>query len=488
MVAAVVSGIVVSGVAPGFGQDDWQTATLDSLTARLDAQAAEIRQLQHQLDRRNLASGPPSIHRPVNPWVAMDDISAGDAWHTASHATTATEVDGPSFFADYDNGFAIRPFRPDRHPFELKVNGWIQFRHHGFARDVTSWTDNAGVTRQVRNRNAFDVERGRLILSGFALDQRLTYFLHLDGDTDGGHAVDFFDYWWAWEFSDRFQLQMGKRKVPASRQWLLTARSTRFVERPLANDFFRPDRTVGLFGIGRVGDRGHYEVMVGNGYQSANVPNSATDDQWTFAATNYFDLLGNYGGQIVDYDNTCDPRLRIGHSIVYSPNTSESVGVPLEETAFLRLADGTRLTQAGALAPRVTVSEYDLYLYGVDLAMKWRGWSLNAEAFFRWIEQIRGNGPLPVTDLLQRGFYVEGGHFIIPQTLDWNVRYSQVSGLFGDASEYAAGFNWYPLDTANMKISFDVTLLDGSPLQNTASDILVGDDGILVRTQFQAEF
>jgi hypothetical protein len=63
-----------------------------------------------------------------------------------------------------------------------------------------------------------------------------------------------------------------------------------------------------------------------------------------------------------------------------------------------------------------------------------------------------------------------------------------VSGLFGDASEYAAGFNWYPLDTSDLKISFDVTTLDGSPLQSTSSNILVGDDGMLYRTQVQAEF
>ena len=39
-----------------------------------------------------------------------------------------------------------------------------------------------------------------------------------------------------------------------------------------------------------------------------------------------------------------------------------------------------------------------------------------------------------------------------------------------------------------MKVSFDVTVLDGSPLNNNSSDILVGDDGVLFRTQFQAEF
>ena len=90
---------------------------------------------------------------------------------------------------------------------------------------MDSWTDNAGITRPVKNRNAFDIERARLNFLGTALDPRLTYFYQLDGDSDGRHTVDFFDYWWAWKVSDRFRLQFGKRKVSAasilhSRAWL----------------------------------------------------------------------------------------------------------------------------------------------------------------------------------------------------------------------------------------------------------------------------
>lgn len=471
-IAAVVCPTTSGSLVLG---QDVDSETVRDLTKRLDAQEAEIKDL-----RRLLESGPKVRRLPLVAEECRQPSCEEESDDSQFHAL--------DFFADYDSGFVIRPFCPEENPYELIVNGWIQFRHHGFARDVDSWTDNAGVTRPVRNRNAFDIERGRLIFSGYAVDKRLTYFLQLDGDTDGGHEVDFFDYWWAWEFSDRFQVQMGKRKVPASRQWLLTARRTRFVDRPMANDFFRPDRTVGVFGVGRIAESGHYEVMVGNGYNTANIPNAGTDDRLTFAADNYFDPLGGFGSQIVDYDWTCRPLVRIGHSFVYSPNAADSLGVPLPETDFIRLTDGTRLTQTGALAPGVTVSEFDIVFYGVDAAVKWRGWSMNAEVFLRWIEDIRGNGAIPVTELFQRGYYVEGGRFIVPKKFDVNFRYSQISGLFGDASEYAAGFNWYPLESHKVKISFDVTQLDRSPLNNTTSDILVGDDGTLFRTQFQAEF
>ncbi len=395
-----------------------------------------------------------------------------------------------SYFATYDKGFAILPYDKKKTPFDLKINGWIQFRQHGFARDVDSWTDNAGVTRTVQNRNAFDIERARLSFKGTAVDPRLTYFLQLDGDTDGRHGVDFFDYWWAWKFSDRLNVQFGKRKVSASRQWLLGARRTRFIDRPMANDFFRPDRTVGIWARGKVGETGSYEAMIGNGYRTSNLPNNTTDDQLTYAFSQHFDPNGDYGGQLVDFDYTCDaPLIRLGHSFVYSPTTSEELGNPLAETDFIRLADGTRLNQVGALTPGVTVSGVDVFYYGVDAAAKWRGWSFNSEVFLRWLENFESDGALPVDSLMQRGFYVEGGRFIVPQKLDVNLRYSEVAGLLGGGSEYAAGLNWYPLEqNYKLKCSFDVSVFDGSPLNNSSSDILVGDDGTLFRLQIQAEY
>lgn len=493
---AAAIGTFASFASPATAQDN--DAAIAELQHRLHVQAEQIHDLQQRLDggdparqdRSPFGVFPDASDASCMPGdIVRLPLTTEEEFHPSCVASGAEKAFHTlNFYADYDNGFRVRPFAPSKHPFELKVNGWIQFRYHGFARDVSSWTDNAGVTRPVRNRSALDIERGRLVLSGYAVDERLTYFLQLDGDTDGGHTVDFFDYWWGWQASDAFRLEVGKRKVPASRQWLLTARSTRLIDRPMANDFFRPDRTIGIFGVGTFGDTGHYEVMLGNSYRSANLPNSSVDDQFTLAATQYLDSFGPYGSQVVDFDGSRELLLRVGHSFVFAPQASDQLGMPLDEANFVRLSDGTRLTQTGALAAGATVSEYDIFFYGVDAAFKWRGWSLNTEAFLRWIEDIAADAPIPNSGLEQFGFYVEGGCFLIPQTLDVNLRYSQVSGEYGDASEYAAGCNWYPMAKPQLKLSFDITSLDGSPLRNTASDILAGDDGVLFRTQFQSEF
>ncbi|KLU06535.1 putative transmembrane protein [Rhodopirellula islandica] len=466
-------------------------SVLSELQSQLDAQQARIEELQSRLE---IAEAPFGLLADEDDggctpgMIERVALAAEQPLQTTCDGTEAKAFRTLDYYADYDRGFVIRPFDQKKHPFDVTFNGWAQFRHHSFVTQSDSWTDNAGVTRSKGDRNAFDIERARLAIRGHVIDPRLSYFVQVDGDTDGGHMLDFFDYFWAWQATDRFQIQMGKRKVTASRQWLLGARHTRFADRPMANDFFRPDRTVGLFGIGEFAQHGHYQVMVGNGYRTANLPNSATDNRFTFAATSYVDPAGDFGSQIVDFQNTSAALWRLGHSAVYSPLAAQPSGGSYDEANFVRLSDGTRLTQTGAVTPGVSISEFDVWLYGVDFAWKRRGWSLTSEVFLRWVTDLQGDGAISNDELFQHGYYVEGGKFLVAKKLDLNLRYSRVDGDYGAANEYAVGMNWYPLSKSSLKVTFDVTQLDGSPLQNTASDILVGDNGTLFRTQFQAEF
>ena len=390
--------------------------------------------------------------------------------------------------ADYKKGFLISPLDPKRDKFQLKINGWIQFRHSAFIRNQETWTDNAGVTREIRNRNHFDLERGRLAFSGYAIDPRLTYFLQLDGDTDGREVVDFFDYWWAWKFDDSLRVQAGKRKVAASRRWLMGARDSRLVDRPIATDFFRPDRTIGIWANGNFDETIFYDLNIGNGFRTAARNSLEIDDKLSFAATGWWDVAGPFGKTITDHALSQETLIRIGHSFAFAPQAGTSLGEPLRESTFLRLADGTLLSDPGALAPGVTVSKSDILLYTVDFGWKDNGWSFSAEGYFRWLRNLAGDGPLPTESIQQTGFFVELGSVINPNYSDWNIRYSEIRGDFGSGSESAAGINFYPLGKPSVKLTFDVSYFDGSPLNNTATGIAAGDSGVLLRTQFQAQF
>jgi hypothetical protein len=60
-------------------------------------------------------------------------------------------------------------------PFARALDGFIQARWLELARDVTEWTDSAGVTRPVRNENEFNINRFLISLSGSVGGEQVAY-------------------------------------------------------------------------------------------------------------------------------------------------------------------------------------------------------------------------------------------------------------------------------------------------------------------------
>ena len=179
--------------------------------------------------------------------------------------------------------------------------------------------------------------------------------------------------------------------------------------------------------------------------------------------------------------------IRVGNSFTHASQKPFDDGTIRAEQMFARLSDGTVLTESGALAPGVIVNEFDTYLYAVDLAAKYRGWSAHGEYFFRWLNDFSTDGgAIPYTDLYDDGFYVDVGVMLIKQKLELVGRISAVDGFFGDAREYAAGINLYINGDHSNKLSFDASVLDGNPASNSSPNYRVGQDGVLFRMQWQA--
>lgn len=394
----------------------------------------------------------------------------------------------PLFYADYDDGFAIRPFDKEKTPFALRINGRMQFRHTVFLRDASEWTDNAGEVRPIRNRNGFEIERGRLAFRGFFLDPNLQFYFNLDSDTDDSHRVIFHDFWINYAFGRAFDLHLGKAFVPGSRDWLNGSSRTRFSDRSMATTFFRPDRSLGIWAIGEPVDQLFYRIMIGNGFSTSDLTPAEIDTHFVYSGS-FWASLGDYGKGYSDLAWHGQAAARIGNSFTFARSgRRDDSEVPLAESNFVRLSDGTRLTQPDALASGVTVERFDVYLYAADAAFKYRGFSANGEYFFRWVEGIRGDDELQKARFFDHGFYAAIGYFVVAERLEINARVSQIFGEHGDAQEYAGGINWFVDGTHLWKLTLDVAWLNRNAASNSGPNLRAGDDGVMVRSQLQAGF
>ena len=424
----------------------------------------------------------------------LSSFKEDEAMESAEQKKAAEEAKKkePKYIATYDKGFVFKPVDPKKTPFELRVNGRMQFRYNGFDRDRTTYPTLAGPVL-VENRNDFEIERGRLEFSGFMFEENLQYYINIDSDTDDQHRAIFHDFWVNYKFDDAFNLFAGKAFVPGSRDWLSGSTRTHLADRSMANSFFRPDRSIGLWAEGEVADGVFYRAMLANGFNTQDLRASTSpheiDNSLAYAVSSYWDVFGDYGKGYADINHSCDLLARIGHSFTYAPNHGQDnlAGTRAEESTF-RLSDGSLLTANGVLGPGAQVRDFDVYLYAIDAAFKYQGWSMNGEYYFRWIDDLHATAPISTTELYDDGFYVDLGKMIMPKKVELVGRVSTVDGAFGDSWEYAGGTNLYLNGDHSHKITIDAAVLDGSPTSASSPNYEVGQDGVLYRMQYQVAF
>ena len=390
----------------------------------------------------------------------------------------------------YDNGFVIAPEDFSASPFALKVNNQNQFRYSGFARGADSWTDSAGTVRTIANTSNFLIPRGRLILSGKAFFPELSYLLNIDYNTVGSFPIGFRAYALSYRFGPELELSVGQNKVPGSREWLGSA----FVgqegpDRSMATTFFRPSLSQGIWITGEPVEGLHYHAMLSNGFNTLNVATSRLDNRFCWSGSVWWEPWGEFGPSYPDIEAHEQLVTRLGGSYTFDVGAGSQANSGAPENSAIRLSDGTLLTQTGAFAPGVTLQRFDLSLAAIDLAFKYRGWSLSTEMYAQDLLGLVGDGPLPFRSTQAYGGVLQGGYFLIPQKVEVYSRTSFVTGHYGSGTELAGGFNWFPLKGRNnLRFTFDTDWLNHNPAEQNRTGFVAGQSGVLVRAQISTSF
>ena len=368
--------------------------------------------------------------------------------------------------------------------FRMRIGSWGQLRHNFF--------DSQGPNL---DQNDFDLERVRLVFDGHAFNSSFGYFFQLDGDSDVGEVVDLLDYYVTYDFGrdlfcwdeGKLALRLGKWKIGFNRAREESGTRMQFSDRSMASVLFDFDRSLG---VGLLGDLGplDWQVAVGNGIDTGGFRTSrAGDSDRNMALATRVNWLvsGDWGSDgHPDLDWRCTPAIRLGTGFTYTRHDLEGA----REFPF------PRVTDSGATIDTVlpaSVTAYNLLMHAADLNMKYRGFSFIYEYYFRHLSGFSGAA---VPDLFDHGYWAEAGYFIVPEHVQVIARHSRIVGNSGSlgvvdrsADEVAGGVVIYAR-RHNLKLTFDVTKLNGAPVNDPALNIRAGDAGWLYRTQFQWKF
>jgi hypothetical protein len=173
---------------------------------------------------------------------------------------------------------------------------------------------------------------------------------------------------------------------------------------------------------------------------------------------------------------------RFGVSATWSPEQRyQDASSETSKNTTLKLADSVNLFETGALADGVTVLNADYQILGLDAGVKYRGFFLQGEYFFRTLEGFEADGLLPVRKIEDEGFYIQSSFYPIPTKLEAYTATSQIVGDdnagFDDSSEWIFGLNYYLADTRNHRVNLQYINVDKSPVSSTFGYYVGGQKG-----------
>src|SRR5215510_9734762 len=377
---------------------------------------------------------------------------------------------------------------------ELSVSGYALVRYINQMPPEQTYVDHLGNTHAVDARNDLFPHRIIVFLKGWVGNPRLIYniIFWTVNTTDQKAIFAVLGY----QFHEKFSVYAGINGSPGTRSLQGSHPYWLGHDRVMADEFFRPYFSNGVWVQGKLLPGFWYNAMAANNSSALGITASELDRRlttgasvWWMPTTKEFGPRGAYG----DWEHHEQLATRIG---VSSTNTKEQrftepdTGVPGNTT--IKLADGLNVFDPGALAPGVTVQNVDYQLLSFDAGAKYHGIFLQTEIYTRWLNDFEADGPLPVSTIVDHGFFIQGSFFPVKKKLELYGATSQIFGDkdagFSNSSEYLAGLNFYPADTRNHRLNVQVINVNHSPVSSTFGYYTGGQNGTTVSVGFSVFF
>ncbi len=351
---------------------------------------------------------------------------------------------------------------------ELNLSGYMAVRYLNQLPGQQSATDHLGRPVPIDPRQDFQFHRVMLFSQGWLFSPKFQYttFLWTVQDTNQvavGGAL-YYDFGKFMNFGAGWNAYPGTLSLQGSHPYWLS------YDRVMADEFFRPYFSQGIFAKGNILSRLEYRWMVGNNNSNLDVPAAKLDrDLSAGGAITWLPSTGEFGprGAFSDYEGHQQLATRFNLAYTYSPEERQaSLGTPAANTT-LRLSDSLNVFDTGALAPGVTVEKAHYQLLSLGAGMKYHGLFLQGEGYGRRLDNFVADGKLPVGVVRDFGFYVQLGYMVVPKRIELYGATSYIFGQYGHPKEFIVGGNYYPWNTRNARLNIQLINVDHSPVSST---------------------
>jgi hypothetical protein len=466
-----------------------ENAAVRELLRKMEEQQKTLLEQVDRLQRRLDGSAAPEASVTAQP-VVTPTTGDGSAPAANTASNTPPAVTNPASASAqaaaperYQQGIIIWKTPDDaKVPFLLNFNVNTQLRYLNTLNSDQTFTDHLGVVRDVHSRNDITVNRAMFILGGYIFDKRVRYSFTVW--TSAGAASIVVAGNIGWQFNKHITLMAGYTGVPGSRSLVNTFPYYTASDRSMADNFFRPGFTQGLWATGEIWKGLNYQAFVGNGLNTLSISAAKIDTNLLMAGSLWWEPLGGFAepGKSVnmydDYYSQKKVRIRLGTSFTRSrEDRFSNLDQSAPDNTAIYNSDGVLAFSTGAFAPGVTVDKALYKMWAADWGLKYNGLAINGQYFARWLSDFVADGPMPVTSTFDHGYELSASYFVIPKKVAVYGRSSQVFGQFGDSYEYGGGLKWHFLPTERLWLNTELFRVNRAPYTGAFTPYTAGMTG-----------
>ena len=411
-------------------------------------------------------------------------------------ATAATKAAKPGTFGQYVPGAGFRIANTDKGTLNFRLYTYIRYLNQT-ALEKT-YTDSFGNVSNIQPRQDMQVNKVNLYFLGWVVDPKLRYMFYVwtSNTAQGNGAQVVVAGNMTYAFSPHATVGIGIGSLPGVRStegnfpyWLGTD------SRLMADAYFMPSYTTGLWSNGMIVDGLKYQVMLGNNLSQLGVDAGQLDETFNTWASSlvWMPTTKEYGAKpsFGDYERHDRLATRLGAHYTRSDEDRQSQpNTEAIENAQIRISDGNIVFTPGLFGPGISIKKVMYQMSSVDAGFKYKGFALEGEAYKRWVDHLSGTNTdlLPMDVLTDTGFQLQLSGMVVPKALQLYVAGSKIYGQYGDPSDVRFGANWFPWKNQVARWNLEIHHLNDSPVGALSLPYSVGGNGNVYHADFEVNF
>ncbi len=401
----------------------------------------------------------------------------------------------PKHFGTYTPDVGFRIADTDHGTLTFKLFSYVRYLNQKQL-DPT-FTDSFGNTSPVQQRQDLQVNKVLLYFLGWIASPKLRYLMYVwtTNVSQGQSAQVIVAGNLNYTFNDHISAGVGIASLPGVRStegnfpyWLGVDNRT------IADEFFRPSYTTGVFVNGKIVRTLEYHAMLGVNLSQLGIDAGQLDNglnTWTTSLV-WMPSTGEFGpaSRFGDFANHEKIATRLAGHFTRSKENSQSQ--PTNTDSFdnvqIRLSDGNPIFKPGLFGPGVLITDAVYNMASYDGGIKYRGYAVEGEFYQRWLNDFRGPGTAGLAEIQDHGYQIQASAMVLPKILEAYVSNSRIFGHYGNPWDARVGLNWYPWKLEGIRLNAEYIQLHRSPVGGLSLPYPVGGNGPTFNLNFQVGF